>query len=109
MLVIDEYYNYIMAQFGQALIAVSGTDFSVFVANYCMHAYVFFALLNTLPCHANMHSTGVNYQGRSRGFLRFPETGQVFYSDLQWYKCSDRNTLIEQSTTLIEQQHLYFS
>ena len=49
------------------------------------------------------------------GFLRFPETGQVyqvfkiiFYSDLHWYKGSDRNTLIEQSTTLIEQSHFVF-
>ena len=46
------------------------------------------------------------------GFLRFPETDQVysgiFYSDLQWYKSSDRNTLIEQSTTPIEQPRFVF-
>jgi len=39
------------------------------------------------------------------GVLRFPETSQVYLSiqdlDLQWYKSSDQNTLIEQSITLI--------
>jgi len=45
--------------------------------------------------------------GGFRGFLRFPETDQVYSSNqnyiLQWYECSDGNTLIEQLTTLIEQ------
>ena len=42
------------------------------------------------------------------GFLRFPENSQVHSANWNWNLIckSDLNTLIEQSTTLIEQSHL---
>ena len=59
-------------------------------------------------CHETTCTSGADLGG----FLRFPETAQVikiiFYSDLQWYKSSDRNTLIEQSATPIDSEQSHF-